>query len=677
MAEQAQKSISEKIDYLHTQAVAKHKKGELTEAITFYLQSIAIDENQPAWIYGNVITLLAELGNFDEGLALEKKAEKLHPESDELCRAGGILHTNQDNIKRSTILYKKAIEINPEQPYWVYLALIEQLSQDNKFEEAIIIGQKAIELYSQNYEIYYSIAVVEKNLNNIDKAIDYLNQSISKNQNFFWSNRLLGILFLEQKQWQKAVCSLYKAINLNPHDTSLYDYLVKSLLEQGQGKQALAIYQKTLETKSQSFEKKQVFKTVNKSLRKRAKLLYNQIIQSQLYKITEEISIFSETVVLDNFKMYFWLADTLHSQNYWHESIECYKKCLQLKPKDSRVIARLEEIAEIADKANWINFEDKSIASQADLIDFYAGHQTIQALSSYKVDIIVCVHNALEDVRNCLSSILCHTTVDYNLMVVDDGSEIDTQKFVQRWVSQVETASLIRNPQARGYTKAANQGLRGSKNDYAILLNSDTIVTPRWIEKMVECANSDPEIGIVGPLSNCASWQSVPQLFNDNGDWMINSIPESYSLEEYAELVESLSEKEFPLVSFVNGFCYMIKKAVIERIGFLDEQSFPHGYGEENDFSLRAAKAGFKLAIADNTYVYHAKSKSFGHQRRKKLAKQGSTALKQKHPDADLTDLTTKIKNSKTLINLRFKLQDYLQGNKLPGNNNIAHAINI
>ena len=66
-----------------------------------------------------------------------------------------------------------------------------------------------------------------------------------------------------------------------------------------------------------------------------------------------------------------------------------------------------------------------------------------------------------------------------------------------------------------------------------------------------------------------------------------------------------------PRLPFINGFCYVIKRRVLEQIGVFDEEHFASGYSEENDFSYRAAKAGFELAVADDAYVYHAKSKSF------------------------------------------------------------------
>ncbi|MGL6344034.1 MAG: hypothetical protein ACRC80_33420, partial [Waterburya sp.] len=75
------------IEWLTTQAVTKHKEGKIEEAIAFYLEVIELDENQPDWIYGNVITLMAQIDRLDEGLELGEKSLKIHPKSDEIYRA--------------------------------------------------------------------------------------------------------------------------------------------------------------------------------------------------------------------------------------------------------------------------------------------------------------------------------------------------------------------------------------------------------------------------------------------------------------------------------------------------------------------------------------------------------------------------------------------------------------
>lgn len=245
------------------------------------------------------------------------------------------------------------------------------------------------------------------------------------------------------------------------------------------------------------------------------------------------------------------------------------------------------------------------------------------------VDIVVCVHNALEDVERCLSSVVRHTLPPYGLILVDDGSAEPTRDYLRRFALD-QDVPLIRNESARGYTLAANQGLHASTADYVVLLNSDTIVSPDWLDRMAMCAATDATIGIVGPLSNTASWQSVPEL-EENGDWANNPLPQGVTVEQMAMWLACGSARLYPRIAFLNGFCLMIKRQVIESIGWFDEATFGRGYGEENDYCLRARKAGWALALADDAYVFHAQSKSYSHERRKQLSNQAGAALAAKH----------------------------------------------
>ncbi|MBN2146108.1 MAG: glycosyltransferase [Anaerolineales bacterium] len=246
------------------------------------------------------------------------------------------------------------------------------------------------------------------------------------------------------------------------------------------------------------------------------------------------------------------------------------------------------------------------------------------------VDIIVCVHNALEDVQRCLESLIRCTMPPYNLILVDDGSEKPTQDYLADF-SLAQGALLLRNEEARGYTRAANQGMQASSADYLVLLNSDTIVTAGWLDRMIACAESDPRIGIVGPLSNTASWQSIPDIFNADGDWAENPLPQGLSIAEMGQRVANYSGRVYPRPSFLNGFCLMIKRGLVNQIGYFDEENFGAGYAEENDYCLRTAKAGWHLAVADDAYIYHAQSRSYSHERRKILVERSDKAFGDKH----------------------------------------------
>ena len=245
------------------------------------------------------------------------------------------------------------------------------------------------------------------------------------------------------------------------------------------------------------------------------------------------------------------------------------------------------------------------------------------------IDIVVCVHNALDDVKGCLESVQAHSSPPYRVILVDDGSDAPTADYL---VGSAQAAGfmLIRNEQARGYTRAANQGLQQSTADFVVLLNSDTVVGPGWLDRLVACMVSDAQIGIAGPLSNAATWQSIPHVY-DGADWATNPLPKGLTVTAMAETVARYSPRSYPRLPFLNGFCLLIRRQVIENIGAFDEDNFGAGYGEENDYCLRARKNGWLLALADDTYVYHAGSKSYSDEKRRALCDRANETLKRKH----------------------------------------------
>ena len=273
----------------------------------------------------------------------------------------------------------------------------------------------------------------------------------------------------------------------------------------------------------------------------------------------------------------------------------------------------------------------------------------------HSVDIIVCIHNALEDVKRCLQSVLSHTLPPYSLILVDDGSNEPTRIFLEEFASG-QRARLIRNATAKGYTLAANQGLRSSTSDYVVLLNSDTIVSLQWLDRLIMCAESDTLVGIVGPLSNTASWQSIPELIV-NGDWANNDLPDGVTIPIMASLVASQSARLYPRIPLLNGFCLLLKRKLIEQIGIFDEESFAQGYGEENDYCLRARAVGWSLAIADDVYVYHAQSKSYSHEKRRTLSQRAGEILAQKHGQLIIDESVSFCINDRVLQGMRASLK--------------------
>ena len=245
------------------------------------------------------------------------------------------------------------------------------------------------------------------------------------------------------------------------------------------------------------------------------------------------------------------------------------------------------------------------------------------------VDIVIPVHNAPALVTKCVRSVLKNRDPElHRLILVDDGSDSDTADFLRATATDNPHCTLLRSDTATGFTKAANRGLRESTADMVIVLNSDTEVPSRWVEKIWEVMFNTPGVGIVGPLSNAASYQSIPrQQPNEKerlaGQTPINELPSGMTLEDVNQWLENHMDKTPVRVPLVHGFCFAIRRDVINDIGVFDEEAFPRGFGEEDDYCTRAVDAGWSLSIATNTYVWHEKSGSYSSESRRDLVASG------------------------------------------------------
>lgn len=279
--------------------------------------------------------------------------------------------------------------------------------------------------------------------------------------------------------------------------------------------------------------------------------------------------------------------------------------------------------------------------------------------SGTSVDVVVCVHNAPDDVLRCLRSLMHRTSRPFRLIIVDDGSERTTRDLLVDFASSWPGTVVLHNDhEPHGYTIAANIGLRASDAEFVVLLNSDTVVTYGWLERLLEAAYSDDRPGIVGPLSNAASHQSVPEV-RAHGEWAVNELPAWLTADGMAFLVERLSNGATTTFPFLNGFCFGLRREVIESVGLFDEQNFAAGYGEESDYAQRARAAGFHLAVVDSAYVYHAKSRSYGGlEGRRALAKAHYQALLAKHGEENIQALVSSLESNEALVPLRQRLSD-------------------
>lgn len=241
------------------------------------------------------------------------------------------------------------------------------------------------------------------------------------------------------------------------------------------------------------------------------------------------------------------------------------------------------------------------------------------------VDIIIPVYNALEDLQICLESIKKHTNLALDRVVMIDDCSPDPNVFPYMQSMAGEGIVVLQNQQNQGFSGTINRGLAYSDR-YVILLNSDTVVTEGWVDKLVACADSDPSIGTVTPFSNNATLCSIPDFCQEN------TVPYGLSIDEYARIIERCSMKVYPRITVAVGFCMLIKREVVEAVGLFDQETFQRGYGEENDFCWRAEQLGYHHVLCDDTYIYHSGSASFVSKEKQKLMEDHERILQEWYP---------------------------------------------
>lgn len=253
----------------------------------------------------------------------------------------------------------------------------------------------------------------------------------------------------------------------------------------------------------------------------------------------------------------------------------------------------------------------------------------LKAYSSllYKTAIVVPIYNAYEDVLNCINRLESFTPVGVEVLLINDAST-DRKIFtlLDNLSSDKLNFKVIHNSENLGFTKTVNKGINLCSDKNVIILNSDARVTPRWFEGMTHAASTSDDIATVTAMSDRAGAFSAPNIGNDN------VLPEGVSEESYAVAFRRYSMGIYPTVPTGNGFCMFIQRKCLNEIGALDVEAFPRGYGEENDFCMRARKNGWRNIIDDRTYVFHDRSKSFGGEK-SELIKVGRKVIDERYPD--------------------------------------------
>lgn len=217
--------------------------------------------------------------------------------------------------------------------------------------------------------------------------------------------------------------------------------------------------------------------------------------------------------------------------------------------------------------------------------------------------IIVLCCNELDFTRQCLESVLRHTRRPYELVLVDNGSTDGTPAYLAEIQGRAgpSRVEVIRNDSNRGFAGGCNQALARARGDYVVFLNNDTIVPPGWLDGLVAWALSDwPTVGLVGPVAN---YSRPPQ-----------QIAVDYVDQVGIDAFAARRRRDFAgkalAVERLTGFCLLTRREVLAKIGGFDED-YGVGFFEDDDLSVRARQAGYKLLVALEVFVHHYGSRTF------------------------------------------------------------------
>ena len=242
------------------------------------------------------------------------------------------------------------------------------------------------------------------------------------------------------------------------------------------------------------------------------------------------------------------------------------------------------------------------------------------------VDIVIPVYQGLDETRRCLENVLANEqTTPSEIIVVNDASpEPGLARYLQE-LSAAGSVTLISNESNIGFVDSVNLGMMMHTDRDVVLLNSDTLVCGDWLDRLRRCVLENRHTGTVTPFSNNATICSYPRFLQSN------PLPPGWSAAELDDIFRTVNRGRDLELPTAIGFCTYITRACIVRTGYFDSLHFGRGYGEENDFSMRAAQAGFKHMLAADTFVYHQGEVSFGAGARAASAA-AQEALRNRHP---------------------------------------------
>ncbi|MFP8874565.1 MAG: glycosyltransferase, partial [Myxococcota bacterium] len=240
---------------------------------------------------------------------------------------------------------------------------------------------------------------------------------------------------------------------------------------------------------------------------------------------------------------------------------------------------------------------------------------------------IVPVYNATEATLRCLDTVLAsENRTPFELIVIDDASQDARLVRSLEKLSRQGAITLLKNQNNQGFPATANRGMALHPGRDVVLLNSDTLVHGDRLDRLRGCALSDWDVATATPFTNNGEICSYPNICQSL------PIPGEEELAELDALASQVNQGLSVTLPTAVGFCTYIRRSALEEIGLFDAERFERGYGEENEFCLRARERGYRNLLAADVFVGHEGGSSFLEAKNELIA-QGLEEIRKLYPD--------------------------------------------
>lgn len=278
----------------------------------------------------------------------------------------------------------------------------------------------------------------------------------------------------------------------------------------------------------------------------------------------------------------------------------------------------------------WVRWQIPQPAAPPWLADVCAqiapGPTTPEPLPA-PVDIVIPVHDGLRHLRRLFATLFDHTDAQHRFLLADDASTDPAVAALLAAVAARPNVRMLRSETNLGFVATINRAM-AEVSGHAILLNTDTEVPRGWVERLMRPIVGETRIASATPFSNSAAMFGFPLPER------VNPLPTGLTLRQLDAAFARLSPTFDPsLVAPTGiGFCMGVNRAAWQTVGPFDAATFGRGYGEETDWCLRAAAAGWRNVLAPNLFVYHADAGTFGSAEKRAILDRNLRALHRRWP---------------------------------------------